>query len=261
MTQSPLAGKACIVTGSSSGVGAATALALASRGASVLINCVRSRDAADEVAERCKAYGGDAIVVAGDVADNTVCHALAAAALERWGRIDGLVNNAGATKFVAAHLLGGLSAEDFHEIYAVNVVAAFQMVRACEQGLRAAGGAVVNVSSVASQDGVGSSIAYAASKGALNTLTIALARALGPQVRVNAVLPGFIETPWLRRGLGERYETFKAAYRANAALDAVLSPEDVAESILFLLESPKLTGQLLRLDAGRGIGRSAPPPR
>jgi 3-oxoacyl-[acyl-carrier protein] reductase len=258
MSNESLAGKAYVVTGSSSGVGAATALALASRGASVLINCVRSRDAADEVAARCEAAGGEAIVAAGDVADDAACRALARAALEKWGRIDGLVNNAGATRFVAMHDLAGIDAADFQSIYAVNTVGAFQMVRACEAALRAAGGAVVNVSSIASQDGLGSSIAYAASKGALNSLTLALARALGPQVRVNAVLPGFIETPWLRRGLGERYEHFRSAYRAQAALDAVLSPEDVADAIVYLLGSPKLTGQLLRLDAGRGIGRSAP---
>jgi 3-oxoacyl-[acyl-carrier protein] reductase len=132
------------------------------------------------------------------------------------------------------------------------------MARACEPALRRARGAIVNVSSIASQDGLGSSIAYAASKGALNALTLALARALGPEVRVNAVLPGFIETDWLRRGLGERYEAFRDAYRAQAALADVLSPEDVADAIVALLRAPKVSAQLLRVDAGRNYGSGLP---
>jgi NAD(P)-dependent dehydrogenase (short-subunit alcohol dehydrogenase family) len=198
------------------------------------------------------------LVVRADVASDVDCRALAEATLARWGRIDGLVNNAGVTRFVGLQNLAGLSADDFQAIYAVNVVGAFQMARACEPALRRARGAIVNVSSIASQDGLGSSIAYAASKGALNALTLALARALGPEVRVNAVLPGFIETDWLRRGLGERYEAFRDAYRAQAALADVLSPEDVADAIVALLRAPKVSAQLLRVDAGRNYGSGLP---
>lgn len=251
-----LKGKVCIVTGSSSGVGAATALALARLGASVLVNYSRSADAAEAVARQCRDAGGEAIVVRGDVASDDDCKALAAAAIERWGRIDVLVNNAGTTKFAPIARLAAVSAEDFHSIYSVNTIGVFQMVRACEPALRASSGSVVNVSSIAGQDGLGSSIAYVASKGALNALTVALARALGPEVRVNAVLPGFIETGWLQAGLGTAYEAAHRAYRNQSALEAVLTADDVADSILGLLGAGKITGQLLRVDAGKALGRS-----
>ncbi|GAC1538872.1 MAG: SDR family oxidoreductase [Myxococcales bacterium] len=247
--------KAYVVTGSSSGVGAAVAFALARQGAAVVVNCTKSAEAAEETAQACVRAGGEALVVQADIADDAGCRRIAAAAVERWGRIDGLVNNAGTTRFASMRDLSALSAADFHDIYAVNLIGAYQMIRACEAPLRAARGAVVNVSSIAGSLGVGSSVAYACSKGALNTLTLALARSLGPDIRVNAVLPGFIETGWLRRGLGDRYEPAREAYRAQSALAATLTPEEVAESIVGLLAATKITGQLLTVDAGRGLGR------
>jgi 3-oxoacyl-[acyl-carrier protein] reductase len=244
-----------IVTGSASGVGAATALALARRGAAVTINYSKSADDAERVAAECRKLGGDAIAVQCDVAKDADCRRLAGAVLKKWGHIDGLVNNAGITKFAPMRKLDALSAEDFQQIYAVNVIGAYQMARACEQALRQAKGAIVNVSSIASTMGRGSSVAYACSKGALNTLTLCLARALGPEVRVNAILPGFIETRWLQQGLGpEVYAASEAAYKAHSALHAILQPEEVAQSILSLLDAGKMTGQLLTLDAGLGAG-------
>jgi 3-oxoacyl-[acyl-carrier protein] reductase len=115
---------------------------------------------------------------------------------------------------------------------------------------------VVNVSSIAGTMGIGSSVAYACSKGALNTMTVALARALGPQIRVNAVLPGFTETRWLKLGLGPHYDRAREAYRAQSALADTMVPEEVAESVVALLFARKITGQLLTVDAGRGIGAS-----
>jgi len=247
-------GETFIVTGSSSGVGAATAVELARGGAAVVINYSRSATEAEETAQACIRAGGEAVVVRGDVAQDADCRRLAAAALDKWGRIDGLVNNAGTTKFVPMRNLDGLSAEDFHQIYSVNLVAAYQMIRACEAALRAARGAVVNVSSIAGTLGIGSSVAYACSKGALNTLTLALARALGPDIRVNAVLPGFTETRWLKRGLGDQYVQVRETYRKQSALDATATPEEVAASIVGLLKAKKITGQLLTIDAGRSIG-------
>ena len=246
---------AYVVTGSSSGLGAATALLLARQGAGVVINYSRSSAAADEVAQDCLRAGGDAVTVRADVAQDADCRKLAAAALDRFGRLDGLVNNAGTTKFASMRDLDALSADDFGRIYAVNLVGAYQMVRACLPPLRAAHGSVVNVSSIAGSLGVGSSFAYACSKGALNTLTLALARALGPEVRVNAVLPGFIETRWLKDGLGDGYAQAREAYLQKSALEATLAPEEVAASVVSLLQAAKLTGQLLTVDAGRGLGR------
>lgn len=248
-------GKCAIVTGSSAGVGAATALMLAQHGASVLVNCTQSLEAAEAVVAQCKAAGADAFVVSANVAKDEDCQRLAAAALARWGRIDFLVNNAGTTKFVAAANLAGLSAQDFHDIYSVNTIGVYQMVRACENALRDAHGAVVNVSSIAGQEGLGSCIAYAASKGALNTLTVSLARVMGTECRVNAVLPGFIETRWLKAGMGAAYEKNRDTYKATAALGEVLTPEDVADAIVYLLGASKVTGQLLRVDGGRQVGR------
>jgi 3-oxoacyl-[acyl-carrier protein] reductase len=247
--------QAYVVTGASTGIGAATALALARQGAGVVVNYNRNAAAAAEVADACVRAGGDAIAVRADVVEDAGCRSLAAKAVERWGRIDGLVNSAGTTKFVAMRELDGLSADDFHRIYSVNLIGAYQMVRACLADLRASRGSVVNVSSIAGTMGIGSSFAYACSKGALNTLTLALARALGPEVRVNAVLPGFTETRWLKEGLGDQYARARDAYRANSALESTLAPEEVADAVVALLRPGKITGQLISVDAGRGIGR------
>ncbi len=169
-----------------------------------------------------------------------------------------MVNNAGTTKFVALKNLDGLQAEDFHRIYAVNVIGPYQMTRAILPLLqRHPGAGVVNISSVASIMGLGSSIAYMASKGALNAMTVGLARALGPEVRVNAIAPGLVETPWLKQGLGaERYAQSVQGYKARAALDAVIAPEDVADAAWWLgAAARKTTGEVLLLDAGLRITR------
>jgi 3-oxoacyl-[acyl-carrier protein] reductase len=247
--------KVFVVTGSASGVGAATALQLARRGERVVINCSKSVAEAESVAAKCATAGGEAIVVQADVTKDEDCRRLAKATLDKWGRIDGLVNNAGTTKFASMHDLSALSADDFHDLYAVNTIGAYQMVRACEASLRESRGAVVNVSSIASNQGLGSSIAYAASKGALNAMTLCLARSLGPAIRVNAILPGFIETRWLQQGLGGAYDKVRAGYCAQAALGAVLTPADAAETIVWLLDAAKVTGQLVTIDAGKAIGR------
>ena len=248
--------KVYIVTGSSSGVGAATAVALAARGGAVVINYSRNAAAAKTVAENCIQAGGEAIAIRANVAADDDCRKLVQAAMEHWGRLDGLVNNAGTTRFVTMHKLDELSAADFHHLCDVNTIGPFQMVRAGAAALRASRGAIVNVSSTAATTGSGSSIAYACSKGALNTLTLSLARILAPEVRVNAVLPGFIETRWLRQGLGdELYKKAEANWRGQVALGAVLTPEDVAGSILSLLDATKMTGQLLTLDCGKAIGQ------
>ena len=240
--------KVAIVTGSASGIGAATALELSRRGWRVVVNCAKSVDAANDVAAQCR----DAIVVQADVGQDADCRRLAQAALERWGRLDALVNNAGATKFVPHPKLEDLTDEDFLRIYRVNVVAAFQMARACAAALRESRGAVVNVSSLASFLGTGSSIAYAASKGALNTLTLSLARVLAPEVRVNAVLPGVVDTPWMTEGYGaERYAQVRARFADHAPLKAACTPEDIAETICWLVEGGRMiTGETVFVDAG-----------
>ena len=251
--------KVCVVTGSSSGIGAATARLYAERGWNVAINYSRDAAPAEQVADECRALGAAAIAVKADVADDAACVRLAAQVEADWGRADVLVNNAGTTRFVAATDLDALSAEVFQQLYAVNVIGAFQMTRALMPLLkRHPVAAIVNVSSVASMLGIGSSIAYMASKGALNAMTVGLARAFGPEVRVNAVAPGLVETPWMRGGLGEqRYAATVAAYKGRATLAEVIAPEDVARSIWYLgVDAAKTTGEVLLLDAGLRLSKA-----
>lgn len=241
-----------VVTGSGSGVGRAVALAFAARGANVVVNAARSHDAAEETAAMVRAAGGQAVVIMGDIASDEDCRRIAAGAETAFGGIDCLVNNAGTTRFCDHADLEGLNAQDFMDLYAVNVVGSFQMTRACAPALKRSGqGAVVNVSSIAGVAGVGSSVAYAASKGALNTMTLSLARVLGPEIRVNAVCPGFIQGRWLREGMGaDRYDAQKAKLERTTPLRRTAEPEDVARAILGLVDMTHVTGETLLVDGG-----------
>jgi 3-oxoacyl-[acyl-carrier protein] reductase len=247
--------KVCVITGSSSGIGAATARLYAQRGWNVVINYSRQPEPAEAVAAECRALGAEVLVVKANVASDADCQHLATQVQATFGRADVLVNNAGTTKFVPLKDLAGLSAEDFHAIYDVNVIGAYQMTRALAPLMKQTpGGGIVNVSSVASMMGRGSSIAYMASKGALNAMTVGLARALSPELRVNAIAPGFVETPWLESGLGPYYDKSKQVYIDQAALEAVIQPEDVAETAWYLgASAAKTTGEVLLVDAGLRI--------
>ena len=198
-------------------------------------------------------FGVETLVVRADVADDEACRAMVAEAIAKWGRVDALINNAGTTKFCAHDNLEGLSAADFQRIYAVNTIGPFQMTRAVTPFMKRGGrGAIVNVASVAAVQGVGSSIAYAASKGALVTMTLSLARALGPQIRVNAVCPGFIQGEWLEEGMGkERYAQVKSALEASNPLKLTATADTVADAILyFVVHADIVTGETLILDGG-----------
>ena len=250
--------KVCVVTGSSSGIGAATVRRYAREGWDVVVNFAHQIEPAQAVADECRALGATALVVRADVSGDADCRRLAAEVEAQFGRVDVLVNNAGSTKFVALKDLDGLDAEDFHRIYAVNTIGAFLMTRALLPLLqRHPVAAVVNISSIAGTMGTGSSIAYMASKGALNALTVGLARALGPDVRVNAIAPGMVDSPWLKKGLGaERYAATATSYRARAALDALILPEDVADAAWWLgAGAAKTTGEVILLDAGLRLTR------
>jgi 3-oxoacyl-[acyl-carrier protein] reductase len=254
---SSLKGKVVIVTGSSSGIGAATVRQLAAKGCNVVINYSRSEAPAEAVANECRAMGVEAIAVKANIGEDADCRRLVKASEDKWGRLDGLVNNAGTTKFVAHDDLEGLSAQDFLDIYQINVVGGFMMTRAAEPLLKASGnGSVVNVSSIAGVWGVGSSVAYAASKGALNTMTLSLARALGPEIRVNCVCPGFVQGEWLRNGMGaDRYDATKATLERTTPLRRAGGPEHMAETILMFLESGShVTGEVLMADGGAHLG-------
>jgi 3-oxoacyl-[acyl-carrier protein] reductase len=247
-----------IVTGSASGLGAATAAILASGGGKIVVNYSNSKKEAEETADLCRKAGAEVLVVQGDVSRDEDCKKIAAAA-SGWGKLDILVNNAGTTKHVPHDNLDGLSAEDFQRIYAVNTIGPFQMIRAArallEAGAKAAGrsSAVVNISSVAGISGGGSSVAYAASKGALNTMTQSLARALAPLIRVNTVCPGYIDTPWFTKGRGEAgAKQVRDMVIARVPLKSASSADDIAQLVCFLAlpQSGQMTGEFVRMDAG-----------
>ncbi len=252
--------KLAIVTGSATGVGAATALALAQHGYDVVINYSKSEREARESEAACQAAGAQTLLLQGDVADDDACTRMVTAADKRFGHIDALINNAGITSFAGSANWDALDTAVFHRIYDVNVVGAFQMIRACAPHLKRAGGAIVNISSVAGALGVGSSVAYVASKGAINALTLHLARAMAPEVRVNAVCPGLITTRWFTDGIGaDNYQKLKAQYEQTTPLGRACSAEDVAEAVLWLVAGAKtVTGEIILLDSGMHLGRSGP---
>jgi Dehydrogenases with different specificities (related to short-chain alcohol dehydrogenases) len=246
-------GKTVIVTGSATGIGAAVAHKFGLEGANIVVNFSRSETEARAVVAAIEAAGGRAIAIQGDVASDADCRKIAAAAIEAFGTIDILVNNAGITKFAAHSDLDALSQADFQRLYAVNVIGAFQMVRAAAAPLKASGhGTVVNVSSIAGTFGIGSSIAYAASKGALNTMTQSLARALAPHVRVNAVCPGFVASSWFSSFGDETAARLADEHARTLPLKRVATPEDIADTVAFFAgpASRHVTGEMLLADGG-----------
>ncbi len=247
-----LEGKAAIVTGAGTGVGRATALRLAKQGCTVLVNYSRSKDAAERVAAEARSLGVKAIAVRADVAVDEDCRSMVKVALAELGRLDVLINNAGTTRFINHADLDAVTLDDWDNIMGVNLRGPFQCTRAARAALEAHGqGCIVNVSSIGGLRAIGSSIPYCASKGALNTLTLALARALAPKIRVNAVAPGFIAGEWLQQGLGEAYEAVKTFWEGRAVLGKVCEADDVAAAVLSLITGSELvTGQILPVEGG-----------
>ncbi|PHP67767.1 oxidoreductase [Zhengella mangrovi] len=251
--------KVAFVSGGGTGVGAATARHLARRGCRVAINYRRSGEAAEEVVAACRAEGGEVMALQGDVASDADCRSMVARVVETWGGLDILVCSAGTTQFTTMTDLDAQNAEDFQRVYATNVIGVHQLARAAAPHLERSGaGAIVTISSIAGVNGNGSSLAYVASKGALNSLTLALARLLAPKVRVNAVLPGLIESGWFLNGMdADKYEAIRDNFAAASALGSVCSPDDIADAAVFLaLDGRKMTGQFVTVDAGYLLGRA-----
>lgn len=260
-----LEGRVALVTGSATGLGCSMAVKLAERGADVIINYSRSSEEAEDTANLCETAGVKAIVVKANVADSDDCRKLAEAASE-WGRLDILANNAGITRHARDHSdLDALSKADFLDIYEVNVAGAFLMLQAAKNLLMAAyeqtgrASTVLNTSSIAGIKGIGSSVAYAASKGALNTMTVSLARALAPAIRVNAICPGFIGTRWFKDAMDEEsYAKVERRIEGSTPLAVASGPDDIADAALFFLSdaSRHVTGELLLVDAGMHLGKA-----
>ncbi|NBR18338.1 MAG: SDR family oxidoreductase [Gammaproteobacteria bacterium] len=227
--------KVAIITGSATGVGAAAAIMLAERGCNVLVNYTRSETEAHDTAKACAAHGAETIVYRGDVSEDGACQGMAQAAIDK--------------------------CEDFLGIYKVNVVGAYQMVRAVAPQMKKQGrGAIVNNSSIGGVTGIASSMAYAASKAALNMMTQSLSLVLGPEVRINAIAPGAIQTRWLQGGMTpEQYQAFLVNAAAMVPLQTVPTAEQIAEALVWFLEGASVvTGEVLMVDAGLHCGRLPP---
>ena len=254
-----LKGRSAIVSGSSSvtGIGAEAAQALAAKGCNVVINYVSNEEGAEETAAACARHGVETLTVQADVSKDEDCRRMVQATMDRWGRLDILVNNAATTKPVPQADLEALSGEEFLRIYSVNVVGTFQMTRAASSFLRESGDAsVVNISSIGAFKGNGSSMAYSASKGALNTLTISLARVLAPEVRVNALCPGGLLGNWTRKIMTEEgYQRRVQEAETDFPLARAVWPKDVARMAVWLCEDGgTMTGEAFRMDSGQHLG-------
>ena len=247
-----LDGCVAVVTGGATGVGRATALRLAQKGCSVVVNYQKSADEAFATVAAAKEIGVRALAFQADVSSEAASLALMEAAVENFGRIDVLVNSAGTTTFVSHGNLDGISEDEWDRIFAVNVRGAFYAARAARAAMDQRDVAhIVNVSSIAGIAGIGSSIPYCASKAALNNLTVTLARALAPRIRVNAVAPGFITGRWLEQGLGPAYGAIKSHMENKAKLGKVCEADDVAQAIMsFVTGADLITGQVLVIDGG-----------
>ncbi len=244
MSDAPLSGQVALVTGSSSGIGAATAHAFAAGGAAVVVNSSRSVDEGKAVADSLP----DAVYVQGDIAEPGVPERLVAAALDHWGRLDVLVNNAGTTALIPHQDLEAASVEVWRHIFEVNVFGTWAMSVAAMPALRATHGSIVNVTSIAGVRPTGSSIPYAASKASLNHLTVLLAKVVGPEVRVNAVAPGLVDTPWT-----QDWDVVREVVRQVAPLKRSGQPDDVAEVVVALTRAAYVTGQVVCVDGGTTI--------
>ena len=234
----PLRLKRLLLTGAAGNLGRATAEAVRAAGGTVVATDLAAGEGVDLVHDVTAEAGWAAVIAECDT---------------RHGRLDGLVNNAARSVFANNMDLETLSAQQFMDVYSVNVVGAYQMTRAVAPHIKAqGGGSIVNVSSISAITGAGSSIAYAASKGALNTMTTALARALAPEIRVNAILPGAFPSRCWADGLGE--EGAKALFEKftdQVPLQSVADPESVARTAVWLLEDAGyITGEMIKIDSG-----------
>ncbi len=244
--------KVALITGGGTGVGRAAAMRFAQLGFDVVINYSRSQHDAASAAEEVTALGGECLTIQCDVSSDSQCRMMLREVDGKFGRLDVLVNNAAVTSFVPGDDLEGMTEEKWDRILAVNLKGAFFCSRAATTLLSASGsGAIVNVSSVAGTTGAGSCIAYSASKGAINTMTKTLAKVLAPKVRVNAVLPGPIDSRWIRDGDNNwDLDEMTAAFPIPRAS----SPDEIADGIIFLACGTTMTtGQLLAIDGGQTL--------
>ena len=250
-----LAGRVAIVTGGGTGIGRATALRLAKSGAKgVVVNYSRSAAEAETTARDVMALGADAITHRSDVADEAQVKALVATTVDRYGKLDVLVNNAGTTHFIPHPDLDALTDAVWNDILGVNLKGTFFCCRAAAPELKKTGGAIVNIASIAAHRASGSSIVYAVSKAGVVQLTRALALALAPEVRVNSVSPGLVSSRWFSSRFGdEAAAAQEEAFAKQTPVQKIATPDDVARAVIALLENDLITGQDLVVDGGKNV--------
>ena len=239
-----------LVTGSASGIGRACALRLAHAGYDVTINYSRSAKRAQQTLAELHALGGDHAAVAADVSDDAAVVDLVRTAA-RGGRLDALVNNAGTTSETPPADLDGIDLDDWDRVFRVNVRGIIQVTRAAAPHLREAHGSVVNMASIVGLRPGPQPLAYAASKAAVVSLTKTLSRVLAPEVRVNAVAPGWIAGEWMERTLGDNYNSLMERRARQTPMKTNVTLEDVAESVYtWLTAHPFVTGEIMVVDGG-----------
>ena len=241
-----------LVTGASTGIGRSAAVALAKNGYNVVVNFSRSEDAAKVTARECTSAGARTLLYRCDVSDDASVRAMLAATEKAFGRLDVLINNAGTTVDVEPKNLAGMTVEDWNRVFNVNVLGLFLVSRAAAPLLKKSpNGCIVNTCSIAGLRPSAQPLPYAASKAAVANLTKTLANALGPQIRVNAVAPGWIEGDWMKRTLGSNYEGLMARRAKYTPLQRCCTEDDVADSMLSLiLHNRFVTGEIIIIDGG-----------
>jgi 3-oxoacyl-[acyl-carrier protein] reductase len=242
---------AALVTGSATGIGRAEAIALAEAGYDVAVNYSRSSGAAEETAAACEAAGAKTVVIGCDVADDAQVKAMVAEATAAFGRLDALCNNAGITSTAPFKDLDAIDLDEWDRVLAVNVRGIVQVTRACAPALREAKGAIVNTASIVGLRPGPQPLAYSTSKAAVVSLTKTLALALGPDIRVNAIAPGWMEGEWMERMLGDNYDKLMDRRAKMTPLKRCVTAEDVAETAVSLIQGNRfVTGEIIVVDGG-----------
>lgn len=240
-----------LVTGSPTGIGRAEAIALAAAGYDVAVNYSRSAGAAEETAAACAEHGAKTVVIGCDVAEDTQVKAMVAETLATFGRIDALCNNAGITSTAPFKDLDAIDLDEWDRVMSVNVRSIVQVTRACVPALRDAKGAIVNTASIVGLRPGPQPLAYSTSKAAVVALTKTLALALGPDIRVNAIAPGWMEGEWMERMLGDNYDRLMERRAKMTPLKRCVTDADVAETALNLIQSNRfVTGEIIVIDGG-----------
>ncbi len=247
--------KVALITGAARGIGAATALSLAKEGFDIALNYNSSQTEAKIVAKECEDLGSEVLVVQGDVSKPQECARIVAETITKFTTLDLLVNNAATVEFSKnpVYDLESMSLDCFHKVFDTNVLSALATSQAAAPHLRKSKGVIVNISSVAGITGAtNSSIIYATSKGALNTLTLCLAKSLAPDIRVNAICPAAVDSTWWQKKYppGPEREEFLARIKAGNPLGKIITPESIADIVLFLYGNEHLNGELIRVDLG-----------